>query len=666
MLNDDSNYKILQDIAEKNLIALDSSFEELFLEIDCDLWYESNFNPKTFLKKLQSKHKNHEIEIKIYDKYWQRYEKLIENYDKNPTYKVAYFSPEFGFHETFPNYAGGLGILAGDIIKSSIANNLGLIGVSLFYTNGYFKQYISNNRQKQTYPNVNKYETGIEKFKDNNGKDIFVDINIAGFDLKITAYKYNIAGGFVVLLSTDSLENGDYRKITKQLYTGDRTLRLLQEIVLGFGGVKILNKLGLTVEKYHINEGHASFAMLERAIVYSKNNRIDLFEAIDNLLNENIFTTHTPVIHGNEEFKISELEKYLENIVPDFESNFPKLIKLGKTSSIDEDMFSMTSFGINLAKKSNGVSKLHGQTATVMWDEIYKVNNKIDSMDYVTNGIHLNSWMSGIFRNYVDDFSGDEDKIREAIQRLKPEILLNDKLEVKNRSLELIFRHKSINQNEIFFKNNDLASLKSSLVIGFARRFASYKRADLIFSDIDRLKIILDSSPVNIIIIFSGKAHPKDKEGKKTLQKVLDSINNNKLNKNIIFIPNYDIRLGRLLVSSTDVWLNTPERPLEACGTSGMKAAANFGINLSINDGWWHEAFNKKNGYSIDGNQSENEIVSNIYNILEFDIIPKYSNAIYGKSYEWTEIMKESFLTSIINFSSERMMQDYFRTLYNA
>jgi alpha-glucan phosphorylase-like protein len=439
---------------------------------------------------------------------------------------------------------------------------------------------------------------------------------------------------------------------------------LLQEIILGIGGVRVLEAAGIEIDQYHINEGHASFAIWERATIYAQKNGITISEALYIIRESTSFTTHTPVVHGNEEFKISKLSETLKYILTDFDANFNKFIDLGKTKSIEKEMFSMTAFGINLAGISNGVSQLHGDTAAKMWSEIYDDNKKIKPMTYVTNGIHFNSWMSDEVRTIVEINRIDETNVAKIIESYSSASLFDTKQKLKTNMFERLKNLPQISDDNFFFQHNSLESLKGSLVIGFARRFAPYKRADLIFRDVLKLLRIMEDLEVPVVMIFSGKAHPKDVDGKKLLSQVIERVNFEKLKNHILFVPDYDILVGRLLVQGCDIWLNNPIKPLEACGTSGMKSSLNFGVNLSVDDGWWHEAYNSNNGFVLDGNIDKVEITHKIYDLLENSIIPAYAKAQRSESYEWCEFMKQSFLTAYLQFSSGRMLNEYSGKLY--
>lgn len=657
MITDATLKEIVKDIAENNLYMLDYTLELFFSNLKNADYNKYKNNLKKFVEKnwFEIKATNYEIDI---EPLIHQYDKLKNTITQSSGKTIAYFSPEFGFHESLPNYAGGLGILAGDVIKTAIMNNINMVGVGLFYSKGYFKQVIENSSQKAKYYKVNKNVHNIVELTDKFAKQIVIEIPIGDLIIKVLAYKLILANKFVILLSTDTKENGEFSKITENLYTGNRYLRLLQEIILGIGGVRALKEAGIEIDYLHINEGHASFAIWERAELYAKEKNIDIFSAISELRNSTLFTTHTPVIHGNEEFEVEILEKNLNHLISNFEKNFPKFIQMGKTKSIDEKMFSMTAFGIELSGISNGVSKLHGQTATKMWEDVYLNNKNIQPMTYVTNGIHFDSWMAYEIKILLSKIKPES--IEESIKSLKSNDLLSLR---KKLRLNLDNELQNVKIQNFASLQIDKSEFENGLIIGFARRFAPYKQANLLLCDVERLKKILNGAGLPIKIIFSGKAHPKDKDGKKIISELITSIKENELEKNILFVEDYDIKIGRLLVQGCDVWLNNPQKPLEACGTSGMKSALNFGVNLSVDDGWWYEAYNGKNGFVLNGDLKNSEIAEQIYDILEYVIIPEFGNSLKGKNSKWIELMKNSFLTVINNFSSERMLEDYLKLL---
>lgn len=653
---------ILQDIADRFLIALDSTFDKLFYGLDPDLWNKTYHNPITFLRTYKKKHidfDSYSFDIKHLI---ERYYLLANSKPKSESKKIAYISPEFGFHESFPNFAGGLGILAGDVIKTASTNGMDMLGIGLFYSKGYFNQYFDGHNQKETYKKLNIRNLPLRELKDKFGNPVIISLKIAKSDIYVKAYSMPILNSRVILLSTDLPQNGKLKCITEKLYIGDRYLRLLQEIVLGFGSVRVLEAAGIDVDIFHINEGHASFALWERAYYYSKNNNIELDQAIDILRSSNVFTTHTPVIHGNEEFNLTDLEKSLDGLVNDFGTIYKKFVSFGQTTSTDPAKFSMTVFGINLSERSNAVSKLHGETAALMWKSIYDSNQKIQAMNYVTNGVHIETWVSSHLRDIIGNIPSDID-LQNYIEKINPEIIFEIKKKMKSELYQSLKDLNLIDAN-LFFEQNDIEKFSNSLIICFARRFAEYKRPSLFMEIVKKSLSNEVNKDVNLIFLISGKSHPKDVEGKSEIQKVRIGISEYNLVNSVLFIPNYDINIGRILVQGSDVWLNNPIKPLEACGTSGMKAGMNLGINLSVDDGWWEEAYNGRNGFSVEDSSNYSDTINEFSNIISNNIIPMFSNAKNNARFEWVDYMKQSFLTSFSEFSSDRMLVDYLKKSY--
>ncbi|MDX9790141.1 MAG: alpha-glucan family phosphorylase [Candidatus Kapabacteria bacterium] len=656
-----SIFAILEDISKRNMLFVDYTFEKLFACIDKVLWKKSGYNPKIFLELIKdNKLASNITDNKEFDSILNRYESLNHLLKNEKERNIAYFSPEFGFHESFPNYSGGLGILAGDMIKSSVSSSLSVVGIGLLYRKGYFKQQIINNKQKESYSKIRFQDFNLNKVYDKNGLAIEIVINISGRSITIVPYEMQIANTQVYLLSTDHESNGKFRSICDNLYTGDRQLRLYQELILGIAGIRLLGQINLGIDKYHINEGHAVFALWELIFSEMESTGCDFDSALSSIRTKSVFTTHTPVVHGNEEFDILSVREALKFIRPESDVFFERIVELGSDEAVGKDNISLTALGINIATQSNGVSKLHGKTASQIWSKLYKRNKDVNPMISITNGIHINSWLADKFRKLSDKSTESNLSYEKFIQKYDSKEIFEIKQELKKESVNEFRSLLGLNSNNIFF--DDLLN-QDTLLIGFARRFAPYKRADLIFNDLNELSSILNNSQIPMKIIFSGKAHPKDKDGKKLLNEVLKVINSPDFADSIIFIPDYDIRIGRLLVQAADVWLNTPEKPLEACGTSGMKSALNFGLNLSIDDGWWHEADSDSMGWTIKQNTENLGTARDIYNILQKVLLPAFSSQVFGLDTRWSNMMKNSHINSYTKFSGSRMLNDY-NTIY--
>ena len=540
-------------------------------------------------------------------------------------YEVAYFSAEIGISSNLPTYSGGLGVLAGDHIKSAADLGIKMVAISLLYKEGYFKQIIDQEgRQREVYPKF------IPEPLLNQIDNIF-SINLNGQETYIKASVYNhrsLNGNDIPIyfLDTDIAENDDEtREITLRLYSGDNKHRILQEAVLGFGGMKLLDALGEDkIAKYHMNEGHCSFLVLDLLKKFNGD--------VEKVRSKCHFTTHTPVAAGHDQFEFKLLKEILGDLVS---SDIP-------LPSMKHDQFHMTELGLYFSKTANGVSKLHGDVAQKQfpWRDI----------GYVTNGVHHYTWVSNSFAALFDEFFPN--------WQYEPESLRNiDKVD----SNALWGAHFKAKTELIHFANSQLSKAldPNILTIGFARRAATYKRAQLIFRDPEKL---IDLGAGKIQLVFSGKAHPNDKKGKELISGIIQSAKDFEGGIKIIYLENYNMWLGKLITSGVDVWLNTPLRPNEASGTSGMKSALNGIPNLSILDGWWEEGCNDKlNGWSIGTsiNSDDESDANSLYDVLEKEVIP----AFYDDKKRWISIMRNSIKTGV-DFTSQRMLKDYQRFYY--
>jgi len=677
-------------IANNYWWSWNNSSINLFEYIDKQLFKEFNNNPILLINNLS---KSRVIELSNDDTFVGNvndcYEQLKKYLDSDKWYKqkykqsenlIAYFSPEFGIHESFPNYSGGLGVLSGDHLKSASDLGVPLVGISLLYQEGYFHQVLTQNGwQSELYPENDFYSMPITMLKDKSDKDIIIEVKIG--DNQVYAKVWCLLVGRVKLYLLDtnieknlSLED---REITHRLYGGDRSTRIKQEILLGIGGVKVLDALKLKAKVIHINEGHAGFALLERTKYFMKEYDINFWEASHITIASSVFTTHTPVPAGNEVFDYHLVKKYLSNYCSDLNIEIEHLYYLAKADGLDK--FSMTVLALNLSALHNGVSKLHGETSRHLWKSLWKNFSQDEiPIKHITNGVHKSTWISQNMQNLMDKHSIVSDKFdldaSDVCQKLD---------QIPNQEIQLI--KKQSRKDLIDFcrlilsdKNNSYMSSKTlkkidnildydTLTIGFARRFAAYKRAFLLFQDMPRLKEIIlnDKKPVQIIL--SGKAHPHDTAGKETIQHIIRRVKDYHLENNIIFLEDYDMVIAKHLVQGCDLWLNTPIKPLEASGTSGMKVAINGGLNFSILDGWWEESYDGKNGFTIgngeiyDNFEEQNSIESNkLYELLENEIIDKfYDRDVNGVASEWYDIVKNNFYTICDKFNSHRMLREY-------
>lgn len=612
----------------------------------------------------------------------------LDDSQKTENEKIAYFSFEYGLHESLPNYSGGLGILSGDHLKSASDLGLPFIAVGLLYRKGYFRQYLNADGWQQEYDIENDFfNLALEKVLDSNGETMKVDVDLPGRKVYAQIWKANVGRIQLYYLDANIEENSvEDRDITAQLYGGNLETRIQQEILLGIGGIKALKKLGIKPTIYHMNEGHSAFLSLERIRQLMIDDKLDRKTAREVVFSSNVFTTHTPVPAGNDVFPIEMMQKYFVDYIKQIDMSMEEFLKLGKIDPNNQkEDFCMTVLALNLSAENNGVSELHGHVSREMWKDIWKgVPAKELPIDSITNGIHTLSWISFDMQNLLDRYLGPrwrtkplEYGIWERVQKIPDAELWRTHERRKERLIDFCReRLKAQIINRGFTKNEinhaEQILTPEALTIGFARRFATYKRGTLLFRDIDRLKKIISNPHRPVQIIFAGKAHPHDNSGKELIKNIAEICRREEFRDHIVFLEDYDINVARYMVQGVDVWLNNPRRPLEASGTSGMKVPPNGGLNFSILDGWWDEAYDGQNGWAI-GNREEytdleyqDEVESNaLYNVLENEIIPLYYER--GRDdipRQWVTAMKWSMQTVCPQFSTNRMVADYFNKFY--
>lgn len=612
----------------------------------------------------------------------------LDDSQKTENEKIAYFSFEYGLHESLPNYSGGLGILSGDHLKSASDLGLPFIAVGLLYRKGYFRQYLNADGWQQEYDIENDFfNLALEKVLDSNGETMKVDVDLPGRKVYAQIWKANVGRIQLYYLDANIEENSvEDRDITAQLYGGNLETRIQQEILLGIGGIKALKKLGIKPTIYHMNEGHSAFLSLERIRQLMIDDKLDRKTAREVVFSSNVFTTHTPVPAGNDVFPIEMMQKYFVDYIKQIDMSMEEFLKLGKIDPNNQkEDFCMTVLALNLSAENNGVSELHGHVSREMWKDIWKgVPAKELPIDSITNGIHTLSWISFDMQNLLDRYLGPrwrtkplEYGIWERVQKIPDAELWRTHERRKERLIDFCReRLKAQIINRGFTKNEinhaEQILTPEALTIGFARRFATYKRGTLLFRDIERLKKIISNPHRPVQIIFAGKAHPHDNGGKELIKNIAKICRREEFRDHIVFLEDYDINVARYMVQGVDVWLNNPRRPLEASGTSGMKVPPNGGLNFSILDGWWDEAYDGQNGWAI-GNREEytdleyqDEVESNaLYNVLENEIIPLYYER--GRDdipRQWVTAMKWSMQTVCPQFSTNRMVADYFNKFY--
>ena len=690
----------LPEIANNLWWSWNSEFLRLFQEIDIDLWEKVEKNPVKFLK-LVSQNK---IEKMADDpNFLKKYDQLVENfenymsskdtwfsktYPKNGNDLVAYFSAEYGLDEVLPIYSGGLGLLSGDHLKSASDMGVPFVAIGLLYKNGYFHQRINvRGEQCSEYHNIDLYNLPITPVKDKDENDVIIDIDMGDKKIYIKLWQINVGRIKVYLMDTDIDQNPENLKdTTLRLYGGDRDMRIRQEIVLGIGGVKALQTLGYTPRVYHMNEGHSSFLILEliRNIMEEKQVSFEIAKEI--ATSQTIFTTHTPVPAGNDIFNIDLIEKYFSKYWPKLSLSREEFLRLGmKETEGLEQGFHMGILALKLSGKKNGVSKLHGEVTREMFSDVWpNIAEDESPIDYVTNGVHTCSWLCPRIKELYNDYLPPywQDKIHlqstwDKVDDIPDERLWEAHLARKQRLIRLIkenvtnrFLNNGVGYDQISEIVNQLNP--KALTIGFARRFATYKRAALIFKDIARLTQILCDENRPVQLVFAGKAHPADKDGQELIKTIHEMSLMPQFKGKIFLLENYNIGISRYIVSGVDVWLNNPRRPMEASGTSGEKASVNGVVNFSILDGWWAEGYDGTNGWAIgketdyENEEEQDKADSNsIYHILENQIIPTYYNQDRnGVSKDWIKLMKNSIKTTGGKYSMARQVVDYVDKFY--
>ena len=691
----------LSTIANNLWWSWNTEFLRLFQRIDGDLWEQSNKNPVKFLKHVSQESLENSAKdisfLKEYDKVVEEFEGYMnskntwfnKNYPEEKNDLIAYFSAEYGLDQTIPIYSGGLGILSGDHLKSASDLGIPLVAVGLLYKDGYFSQKIDGDgKQQSEYNQIDLYDLPINPVKNEIGDDLIIYVKFPKRRLYLKVWSINVGRIKLYLLDSDiDKNNPEDRDVTLKLYGGDQEMRIRQEIVLGQAGVQLLTKyLKLDPTVYHMNEGHSAFLNLEiiKNIIAEKKVSFDV--AKDIASSKTVFTTHTPVPAGNDIFPLDLVEKYFKDFWPQLGLSRDEFMKLGMKPGNELDSgFNMGILALKIAGKKNGVSKLHGAVSRELFGEIWpNIASNEAPIGYVTNGIHTCSWLAPklkeLYNKYLIPYWQDsmyQDQVWEKIKNIPNDKLWGVHNDRKLKLLKIVkentterlrrsgYSYEAI--NEIVSKLNP-----NVLTIGFARRFATYKRATLIFKDLERITQILNDSERPVQLIFAGKAHPADKEGQDLIKYIHQVSMMPQFKGKIFLLENYNIAMSRYLISGVDVWLNNPRRPMEASGTSGQKASVNGVINFSVLDGWWAEGYNQKNGWTIGTNAEYNSYEEqdqadsqSLYRTLEEKIIPTYYDRNdHNLPLKWIEIMKNSIISTGGKYSTARMLVDYTNKYY--
>ena len=691
----------LGEIANNLWWSWNSEFLKLFKRIDNDLWENSFKNPVKFLKhvsqeRLEAVSKDIMF-LKDYDKVVENFEDYMKSkntwfsnkYPNNKNDLIAYFSAEYGLDETIPIYSGGLGILSGDHLKSASDLGIPLVAVGLLYKNGYFHQKIDGAGHQETeYHDIDLYDLPIHPVKDENGEDMMIYIKFPKRRIYLKVWQINVGRVKLYLLDSDIEKNNpEDRDVTLRLYGGDQEMRIRQEIVLGMGGVNLLTrKLGLDPTVYHMNEGHSAFLTVELIKNIMKEKEVSFEVAKDIVSSKTVFTTHTPVPAGNDIFPLSLVEKYFKEFWPRIGLTREEFLKLGmKPCKELEAGFNMGILALKIAGKKNGVSKLHGAVSRELFSEVWpEIAANESPIGYVTNGIHTCSWLDPnlkkLYNKYLIPYWQDNIQNQstwEKVKNIPDEKLWEIHQNRKTKLIRLVKENTTERLRRSGYSYEEINSIISkldvnTLTIGFARRFATYKRATLIFKDLERITQILNNENRPIQLIFAGKAHPADKEGQDLIKYIHEVSMMPQFKGKIFLLENYNIAMSRYLVSGVDVWLNNPRRPMEASGTSGQKASVNGVINFSVLDGWWAEGYNQENGWTI-GTNAEYESYEaqdvadsqSMYRTLEEKIVPLYYDRDKnGISKNWIEKMKNSIISTGGKYSTSRMLIDYTNNYY--
>ncbi len=674
--------------------------QAMFESIDPTLWDESNHNPVKLLRAVSPQRLQ---ELANDEGYLATFHGVIEafdaymnpestwysrNYSERADEVIAYFSAEFGLHEALPIYSGGLGILSGDHCKSASDLGLPFVGVGFLYPQGYFRQLISEDgNQEAIYVKLEFAEAPAEPALESNGNEVMISVQLPGRDIYAKVWRIQVGRVPLFLMDTDvSLNAPEDRELAARLYGGNQEMRVAQEVVLGIGGVRALRSLGIQPTVFHMNEGHAAFLSFERVRELVQEQHLSFFQAQQVVAASSVFTTHTPVPAGNDAFPFELMDKFFHSFWGQIGLDRTGFMNLARWQTPWGERFSMTILALRFAAYANGVSALHGRVAREMWADLWPgVPVEEVPITHVTNGIHTDTWLAAelaeLYETYFSDGRWREEPDLDVPWRALPDL----------PDIELWDTHQRLRRRLIDFLRERVARQRrrhgespvrveaayelfdpNALTIGFARRFATYKRAALIFSDVERIQRLLSDPDRPIQIIFSGKAHPADEPGGALIKQVHQLSQTPEFEGRIIFIEDYDMNIARYLVQGVDLWLNNPRRPNEASGTSGQKAALNGVPNFSVLDGWWAEGFNGKTGWAIGEAreykspevQDEADVAS-LYNTLESEIIPAFFDRDErGVPKRWVEVMKESIQVCAPEFSMSRQVKDYVNQLY--
>lgn len=681
----------LEELAYNLWWAWHRASRDLFKQLDRTLWTTTRHNPVRILQEIPQENLDalakDPIFLRDFDAVMMEMDKDTRGstqwYSKNP---IAYMSAEFGLHISLPIYSGGLGVLSGDHTKEASDMGLPFVAVGFLYEQGYFRQRLDHSGwQEAIYPPLNTQEAAMRPAMNGNGDKQLISVRVGDRDIYLEVWEVLVGRTRLCLMDADVEKNAPWdRQLTARLYGGDREMRIQQEIILGIGGVQILRRMGINPVVWHINEGHSAFMVLERAREFIAQG-MSFEEAGTRVRAGTVFTTHTPVPAGHDTFDFNLVDKYFNHFWPQLNLNREEFLRLGSHKMNNDEAFNMTKLALTMAGRANAVSALHGEVSRKMWHNLWP-DKPVEEVPigHVTNGVHLASWtgeaMHNLYRRYLSpDWLARQDNplLWACVEEIPDERLWDAHVFLK-RKMFAAMRERAREARMLQATPPD--QLLSSgifldpdaLVIGFARRFATYKRANLIFRDLERLKTLVHNRYRPLQIVFAGKAHPADDPGKLLLQQIYNIARSPEFGGRIAFVEDYDMHVSRYLIQGVDVWMNTPRKPMEASGTSGMKAALNGILNLSILDGWWAEAYNGRNGWAIDAGQDyddpnlqDDADADALYRVLEEQVVPLF----YKRDRDdvprgWVTMMKEAIRTVGSHFSTRRMVQEYLEEYY--
>jgi starch phosphorylase len=684
--------KKLEELSKNIWWAWNSEGKNLFHDLDRDLWRSTGENPVMLLQQLSSERLDNimkdDVMMERINTVYASFKDYMKEPMRNDVPSVSYFSMEYGLCGALKIYSGGLGILAGDYIKEASDRCINMTAVGFLYRYGYFTQTLSiDGQQIANYEAQNFNQLPIEPVIDANGKQMILEVPYPGRIIYANIWKVNVGRMHLYLLDTDIDLNSEFdRPITHQLYGGDWENRIKQEYLLGIGGVLMLKRLGIKNQIYHCNEGHAALLNLQRLVDYVQDEGLSFNEALEIVRASSLYTVHTPVPAGHDYFDEGLFGKYMGDFPAKLGISWNDLMNMGRENPNSQEKFSMSVFALNTTQESNGVSWLHGQVSRKMFQGVWKGYAPEEShVSYVTNGVHMPTWAASEWKEYFSSVFGDDyldhqedEKTWAPILTVPDEEIWNLRMKLKNKFINFVKRDFSAN----WLKNQgDPTRIMSivdkinpnALLIGFARRFATYKRAYLLFTDLERLSRIVNNEKFPVQFIFAGKAHPADGAGQDLIKRIIDISKMPQFLGKIIFLENYDMIVSKRLITGVDIWMNTPTRPLEASGTSGEKAEMNGLLNFSVLDGWWYEGYREGAGWALtdkrtytDQSQQDKLDSATIYSMLENEIIPLYfAKNSKGYSPEWIQYIKNSFAHIAPHFTMSRMLADYIDRFYN-